>query len=58
MSPEKRKPNYVHIYRTHYPVYHEPNPDKKKRDIAKKSITEKYKNFGISLNLDEVTFIR
>ena len=57
MSLEKRKPRYRVVYRTHYPLYHEPNPDKKIREIAAKSITEKYKKFGISLNLDAVTFL-
>lgn len=57
MSPEKCKSNKIRIYRTHYPLYHEPNPDKEKRAIARKSIINRYKKIGISLNLDEVTLL-
>ena len=50
MSPES-KPNYRVVYRTHYRLRDENAViDEKKADIAKKYITEKYKNFGISLN--------
>ena len=58
MSLENCKHNYVRIYRTHYPIPDWSNVDEKRADIAKKSITEKYKNFGIFMNLDAVTFIR
>lgn len=57
MSLENCKHNYVRIYRTHYPLYHEPNPDKEKREIARKNIIQAYKKLGIFLNLDGVTFL-
>lgn len=57
MSPKEYKPNYRVVYRTHYPLYHEPNPDKEKRAIARKNITKAYKKLGIFLNLDGVTFL-
>ena len=58
MSPGKCKSNKIRIYRTHYPIPDWSNIDENRAAIAKKSITEKYKKFGIFLNLDEVTFIR
>ena len=57
MSLEKRKPKYVRIYRDHYPLYHESNASEKEVAIARNSITEKYKKFGISLNFDGMTFL-
>ena len=57
MSLEKRKPKYVCIYRTHYPIPDRSNIDEERAAIAAKSITEKYKEFGISLNFDRLTYI-
>ena len=59
MSPVKRKPRYVCIYRTHYRLRDDNAViDENKAAIAGKSITEKYKKLGIFLNLDAVTFIK
>ena len=58
MSPEKHKHNYVRIYRTHYKLRDENAViDEKKAAIAKESIINKFKDIGISLNLDGVTFL-
>ena len=58
MSPKESKPRYRIVYRTHYPIPDWSDIDEKRAAIAQKSITEKYKKFGIFLNLDEATFIR
>lgn len=58
MSPENIKPKKILICRTHYPIPDRSNIDENKAKIARKSIIKKYKEIGISLNLEKLTFLK